>query len=282
VALQKTSGAITDFAVSPPAETQSVTLPLRHIVRWGGSAFRRSIALVLLAALWEVAPRAGLVDPLFLPALSKVLQAVWTGFASGQLGVHVWASLLRAVPGLALAIVFGVPLGLLLGVSPRLHQVSDPVLELFRNTSALALLPVFTLLLGIGESSKIIMVFYAAVWPILLGTITGLRGVDPLWIKAGRSMGLNRFDLFRKIVLPGAIPSVFTGVRLAAAAALLVLVAAEMVGSRAGLGYLINASELDFDIPGMYAAILVLSVIGSLTNSVLVSVEKRLLRWKAP
>ncbi|MFT8958847.1 MAG: ABC transporter permease [Gluconobacter oxydans] len=282
MALQKTSGGIADFAVSPPAETRSVTLPLRHIARWGVSAFRKSIALVLLAALWESAPRAGLVDPLFLPPLSKVLQAVWTGFASGQLGVHVLASLLRAIPGLALAIVFGVPLGLLLGVSPRLHQVFDPVLELFRNTSALALLPVFTLLLGIGESSKIIMVFYAAVWPILLGTITGLRGVDPLWIKAGRSMGLNRFDLFRKIVLPGAIPSVFTGVRLAAAAALLVLVAAEMVGSRAGLGYLINASELDFDIPGMYAAILVLSVIGSLTNSVLVSVEKRLLRWKAP
>ncbi|GEM15776.1 ABC transporter permease [Gluconobacter oxydans] len=282
MALQKTSGAIADVAVSPPAETRSVTFPLRPIARWGVSAFRKSIALVLLAALWEIAPRAGLVDPLFLPPLSKVLQAVWTGFASGQLGVHVLASLLRAIPGLALAIVFGVPLGLLLGVSPRLHQVFDPVLELFRNTSALALLPVFTLLLGIGESSKIIMVFYAAVWPILLGTITGLRGVDPLWIKAGRSMGLNRFDLFRKIVLPGAIPSVFTGVRLAAAAALLVLVAAEMVGSRAGLGYLINASELDFDIPGMYAAILVLSVIGSLTNSVLVSVEKRLLRWKAP
>lgn len=282
MALQETSSDVAGFSVSSPAGTPSLSVPLGRVVGWGVTVFRNGIALVLLAALWEVAPRVGLVDPLFLPPLSKVLQAVWTGFSSGQLGVHVSASLLRAIPGLALAIAVGVPLGLLLGVSPRLHQVLDPVLELFRNTSALALLPVFTLLLGIGEGSKIIMVFYAAVWPILLGTITGLRGVDPLWIKAGRSMGLNRFDLFRKIVLPGAIPSVFTGVRLAAAAALLVLVAAEMVGSRAGLGYLINASELDFDIPGMYAAILVLSVIGSLTNSVLVSVEKRLLRWKAP
>ena len=236
--------------------------------------------MAALLLLWEVLPRAGVIDPLFLPPFSTVLKAVGSGFAQGGLTHHIAASLGRALPGLALAIVAGVPAGLLLGSSRTLQHFGEPVLEIFRNTSALALLPVFTLLLGIGEMSKIVMVFYAAFWPILLATINGVRGIDRLWLKAGRSMGLSPVGLFTHIALPAALPSIFTGIRLAAAASLLVLVAAEMVGSRAGLGYLINASELDFDIPAMYAAILVLSVIGTITNFALVRLEKRLLRWR--
>lgn len=243
---------------------------------------RKSAALVILAGAWEAISCTGLVNPLFLPPISVVVTEIYHGFTTGYLGQHVLASLSRAVPGLLLALLVAVPLGLVMGASRTLNILVDPVVEVLRNTSALALLPVFTLMLGIGETSKIAMVFYAAIWPILLGTISGLRGVDPLWIKAGRSMGLSGVSLFVKIVIPASLPYIFTGIRLAAAAGLLVLVAAEMVGSRAGLGYVINASQLDFDLPGMYAAILVLSVVGYATNAVLVLVEKHFLRWKTP
>ncbi|MFT9113465.1 MAG: ABC transporter permease [Acetobacter malorum] len=240
----------------------------------------RSAALVALACVWELLSRTGIINPLFLPPFSVVIADVYHGFVTGYLGQHVVASLGRAVPGLLLALLVGVPLGLALEASRSLKTFIDPVVEVLRNTSALALLPVFTLMMGIGETSKIAMVFYAALWPILLGTMNGLRGVDPLWIKAGRSMGLSGGKLFIKIVIPASLPSIFTGIRLAAAAGLLVLVAAEMVGSRAGLGYVINASQLDFDLPGMYAAILVLSVVGYVTNAALVRVEAHFLQWK--
>lgn len=278
-----TQGAVrqaTDTVRVPSGPTLS-TLAWRALASVRrGPAPAGFVGIAILLLLWEGLSRSGLLDPLFFPAFSTVLAAARAGFANGELGSDIAASLGRAVPGLTMAIAVGVPAGLLLGSSGVLQRFLGPVLELFRNTSALALLPVFTLLLGIGELSKVAMVFYAAVWPILLATVNGVRGVDPLWLKAGRSMGLGRIGLFAHIVLPAATPSIFTGIRLAAAAALLVLVAAEMVGSRAGLGYLINASELDFDIPTMGAAILVLSVIGTITNVALVRCERRLTRWR--
>ncbi|WP_082794720.1 ABC transporter permease [Acetobacter malorum] len=271
------SVSVTDGYVSTPS---AWTVRIREGLGLPARIASRSAALFALACVWEFLSRTGIVNPLFLPPFSVVIADVYHGFATGYLGQHVMASLGRAVPGLLLALLVGVPLGLALEASRSLKTFIDPVVEVLRNTSALALLPVFTLMLGIGETSKIAMVFYAALWPILLGTMNGLRGVDPLWIKAGRSMGLSGGKLFIKIVIPASLPSIFTGIRLAAAAGLLVLVAAEMVGSRAGLGYVINASQLDFDLPGMYAAILVLSVVGYVTNAVLVRVEAHFLQWK--
>ncbi|GBR53442.1 nitrate/sulfonate/bicarbonate ABC transporter permease [Neokomagataea thailandica NBRC 106555] len=243
--------------------------------------WRGLLGILALLVLWQALPEIGVLDPLFVPPLSKVLAALWQMASNGQLWLHTSSSLSRVLPGLALALLLGIPAGLFVGTSKALRETIGPVLEILRNTSALALLPVFTLLLGIGQSSKVAMVFYAAVWPIFLGTINGVQGVDPLWLKAGRSMGLSRQGLFLRVILPASLPSIFTGVRLASAAALLVLVAAEMVGARAGLGYLVNAAQLDFDIPQMYAAIFVLSVIGGGVNFLLQRVESSLTRWKS-
>src|SRR5690606_38227794 len=122
----------------------------------------------------------------------------------------------------------------------KFSDIINPLLEIFRNTAALALLPVFILFLGIGEASKIGLIIYACVWPILLNTISGVRNVDPLLIKSARTMGLSSIKLFRKVILPAAVPTIFVGVRLAGGFSVLMLVAAEMVGAKAGLGYLIN------------------------------------------
>jgi NitT/TauT family transport system permease protein len=137
------------------------------------------------------------------------------------------------------------------------------------------------LILGIGETSKISIVLYACIWPVLLNTISAVRTVDPTLLRLARSLNLSPFRLFQKVILPASVPTVFTGIRLAGAVSILVLVAAEMVGAKAGLGYLINASQFNFAIPQMYAGIVTISVIGVLFNQLLVALERRFTRWRA-
>ncbi|MFC9288964.1 ABC transporter permease [Streptomyces sp. NPDC057052] len=240
----------------------------------------RSAAIVALVLLWETAPRLGLVDRTFLPPFSEVARAWWGLAADGQLADNTRASLVRSFSGFGIAVLVAVPLGLLIGWYRRVAGLLGPLLEVFRNTAALALLPVFVLLLGIGETSKISIVVYACTWPILLNTISAVRNVDPTLLKLAKSMDLSAPRLFQKVILPSSVPVIFTGVRLAGAAAVLVLVAAEMIGAKAGLGYLINASQYNFAIPQMYAGILTISLIGVAFNQLLVAVERRLSSWR--
>ncbi|WP_230884027.1 ABC transporter permease [Planomonospora sp. ID82291] len=241
---------------------------------------RRTAALALLAGLWETLPRLGVVDRVFAPPLSEVLVAWYDLLVGGQLVEHFQASLIRSLSGFALAIALTIPLGLAIGWYRPVADFLSPVLELFRNTSAVALLPVFILIFGLGEPSKIIFVFYACSWPILLNTISGVRTVEPLLVKSARSMGLSPFRLFQKVILPAAVPTIFTGVRLAGAYSILTLLFAEMVGAKAGLGYLIQDAQFSFRIPDMYAGIITISVLGLLFNLLLVTVERRFSTWR--
>ncbi|MFJ8197068.1 ABC transporter permease [Streptomyces sp. NPDC096152] len=242
----------------------------------------KSAAIVALLLLWETAPRAGLVDRTFLPPFSEVADAWWGLASDGQLADNARASLARSFSGFGIAVAVAVPLGLLIGWYRPVADLLGPLLEVFRNTAALALLPVFVLLLGIGETSKISIVVYACTWPILLNTISAVRHVDPTLLKLAKSMDLSAPRLFQKVILPASVPVMFTGIRLAGAVSILVLVAAEMIGAKAGLGYLINASQYNFAIPQMYAGIITISAIGVVFNQFLVTVERRLSSWRVP
>ena len=250
---------------------------IRRLIAFG----KRSLLLLVLLALWEAIPRLGLTDPTFLPPFSDVIAAGWQLAQSGELYDDVAASLLRAVSGFLISVVLIVPLGLAVGWYARLGDLLNQFIEVCRNTAPLALLPVFILLLGIGEFSKITMVIYSCAWPLLLNTIAGVKQVDPLLIKSARTMGATPQQLFRKVILPAALPTIFVGIRLASASAMLVLVASEMVGAKAGLGYLIIYSQYSFLIPQMYFGILGITVIGLTFNAVLEALEGRLMRWKA-
>ncbi|KJY18931.1 ABC transporter permease [Streptomyces sp. WM6373] len=260
--------------------------PARHPLRALGRRLRalalRSAAILALLALWETAPRLGLADPTFLPPVSEVAVAWWELLRDGQLGQHTWASLVRSFGGFGIAVLVAVPLGLLIGWYRPVAALLGPLLEVFRNTAALALLPVFVLLLGIGETSKVSIVVYACVWPILLNTISAVGNADPTLVRLARSMDLSTPRLFQKVILPASVPAVFTGIRLAGAVSILVLVAAEMIGAKAGLGYLINASQFNFAIPQMYAGIVTISAIGVAFNQLLVTIERRLSTWRVP
>jgi NitT/TauT family transport system permease protein len=249
----------------------------------GLAAFgHRSVLLIALLAAWEVTPRLGLVDPVFLPPFSEVIAAGWQLAQSGELYDDVSASLLRALSGFLISVALIVPLGMVVGWYARIGNLVNQFIEICRNTAPLALLPVFILLLGIGELSKITMVIYSCVWPLLLNTIAAVKQVDPLLIKSARTMGATPQQLFRKVILPAALPTIFVGIRLASASAMLVLVASEMVGAKAGLGYLIINSQYSFLIPQMYFGILGITVIGLAFNVVLEALERRFMRWKAP
>nr|WP_329378245.1 ABC transporter permease subunit [Streptomyces sp. NBC_01351] len=256
--------------------------PGRAIARGLKAVGLRSAALLALLAVWETAPRLGLVDATFLPPVSVVGQAWWELLGNGQLAQHTSASLTRSFGGFAIAVAVAVPLGLLIGWYRPVAALLGPLLEVFRNTAALALLPVFVLLLGIGETSKVSIVVYACLWPILLNTISAVGNADPTLVRLARSMDLSTPRLFQKVILPASVPAIFTGIRLAGAVSILVLVAAEMIGAKAGLGYLINASQFNFAIPQMYAGIITISAIGVAFNQLLVTIERRLSLWRVP
>ncbi|MGZ4775219.1 MAG: ABC transporter permease [Oryzihumus sp.] len=268
---------------APPGSGAAAALPRPHRLLLAlGRGARRSAAVVLFLLLWELGPQY-LLDParkVFLPPLHVVLQAWWGLVEDGQLQQHLTASLARSATGFGVAVVAGVALGLVVAWYDGLRELLTPLLELFRNTAALALLPVFVLLLGIGETSKVSIVAYASFFPVLLNTIAGVRTVDPLLVRAARSLGLNSLQLFQKVVLPSAVPTIFTGIRMAGTASILVLIAAEMVGAKAGLGYLIVNAQSSFQIPDMYAGILTVSLFGLVVNTVLVRVEQRFSRWR--
>lgn len=255
---------------------------LAAVAGLAGRAGWKSLAVLLFLALWELGPTY-LASPstrVFLPPLHEVLAAGAKLLETGQLQNHLQASLTRSVSGFSIAVVSAVVLGLLIAWYGWLSSFLNPLLELFRNTATLALLPVFTLLLGIGEESKITIVAYAAFFPVLLNTIAGVRTVDPLLIRAARSLGLNSFRLFQKVILPSAVPTIFTGIRMAGTSSILVLIAAEMVGAKAGLGYLIVNSQMSFLIPDMYAGILTVSILGLAVNVLLVALEQHFSRWR--
>lgn len=248
---------------------------------WGlGLAFQKCAAVGCLLLLWEALPRLGIIDPFILAPLSKVLQALFQLTGSGDLAKHFVSSFRRAFGGFALALALGIPLGTFMGWFKNVERVVDPLFQVFRNTSILALFPVFILLFGLGEVSKIAIIFWGTLWPTMLNTIAGVKGVDPLLVKSARSMGISQGGLLWRVILPAASPSILTGVRLSAANAVLVLVAAEMLGANSGLGYLIFYSEQAYAVPEMYVGILCLAAVGCTVNAVLVELERRATRWK--
>lgn len=262
---------------APKVRTPSRLLKFaRGALRWA----ERGIGIVLFLLLWEALPRLGVVSDAYLSPPSAVLAAIWQLIDSHQLWKHVAASLQRSLWGLVLASAAGVVLGLLIGGFKRLAAIVDPVLQLFRQTSAFALFPVFILFLGIGELSKVAIIFWASFWPVLLSTVSGVKQVDRLLVNSALSMGASRRFIFFKVVLPASLPSIFTGVRLAGAYSITALVAAEMIGAHSGLGFLTLNSQETFQIPTMYAGILLLAVLGLLLNYLLALLERRLLRWR--
>jgi sulfonate transport system permease protein len=244
----------------------------------GAGLSRYGLVLAFLAA-WELASKNAWLNPSVFPSLDKIAGALWDGLFGGPLMGDVGISLQRAGIAFAAAAIVGIPLGLVMGQMPRVERALDPLLQLFRQTSALALYPVFILLLGLGETSKDFVIFWATLFPILLATIGGVKEVDPKLIEMARTYGAAHLTVFRRVVLPSATPAIFVGLRLSATTSLLLLIAAEMIGAQSGVGFEVMNAQYNFEIPLMYAAIFLLALLGLGANALLVALQRSLCRW---
>ena len=235
------------------------------------------LTVAALLALWEILPRAGIVDPLFIPPFSAVISTLLGLVESGELGLHTLVSLQRALSGLLAAVLIGIPLGLLLGGwFPRVQTATEPLLELFAQANPVILAHIIIFFLGIGQTAKIFIIGWLCLWPITFSTIAGVRNVDPMLLKAARSLGLGRFRLFLAVVLPSAAGSIFTGLRLAAGYAYIMLIASEMMGASSGLGFLVVQSQESYNVTRIFAGAAVITFLAVVTDQILKFVERRL------
>ncbi|MER8774826.1 ABC transporter permease [Mesorhizobium sp. M0977] len=252
-------------------------------LRLGGRAgigfLSRYGALIAFLAIWQVSSSAGWVNTAVLPPIDMIVAALWKGLAGGTLLGDIAISLQRAGLAFAAAVLVAIPLGLFMGQVRAVETALDPILQVFRQTSALALYPVFILLLGLGEASKVFVIFWATLFPLLLNTIGGVKQVDPKLLEMARVYGARQLTVFRRVVLPGAVPSIFVGLRLSATTALLLLIASEMIGANKGIGFQVMNAQYNFQIPLMFAAIVILAGLGLIANQALVSLQRRLCRW---
>jgi sulfonate transport system permease protein len=243
------------------------------------SALSRFGVLGGFLLFWQVAATQGWINPTIFPPLDTIIAALWNSLTSGAYLDDIAISLQRSGLAYGAAILFGIPLGLFMGQIKPVEQALDPILQFFRQTSALALYPVFILLLGLGEASKVFVIFWATLFPILLATIGGVKEVDRKLVEMAQTFGAARLTIFRRIILPAAVPAIFVGLRLSATTALLLLIAAEMIGANKGLGFQVMNAQYNFQIPQMFAAIILLALLGLAANALLVALQRRLCRW---
>lgn len=252
---------------------------LRRAAGSGRAVLSRYGLLVGFLVFWQVSAKAGWVNTSVFPPLDAIAAALWKALASGRLVGDIAISLQRSGIAFAAAVVVGIPLGLFMGQMRAVERALDPILQLFRQTSALALYPVFILLLGLGETSKVFVIFWATLFPILLATIGGMKEVDAKLIEMARTFGAARLTVFRRVVLPASVPAIFVGLRLSATTALLLLIAAEMIGANKGLGFQVMNAQYNFQVPLMFGAIFLLAALGLAANAVLVALQRHLCRW---
>lgn len=234
---------------------------------------------VLLIALWQMASSTGVLESRVLPAPTAVVTAFWGLLMSGELWKHVQVSAGRAIIGLLIGGGLGLFLGLLNGSSKVASTLLDTTLQMIRNIPALALIPLVILWFGIDETAKLFLVAIGVFFPIYINTYHGIRSVDPQLIEMGKSYGLTRWQLYKNIILPGALPSILVGLRFALGLVWVLLIVAETISAQAGIGYMtMNAREfLQTDV--VLVGILLYALLGKLADVLAVSLEKYLLRW---
>lgn len=237
------------------------------------------LLLVALLVVWELSVRLGWVVTPTWPAVSTVLQTFLQACLDGTyLGV-LGPSLRRLVLGYVIATVCAVSIGIVMGIWQRAYLLFEPLVELLRPIPSPAYLPMAILFLGIDDGMKVFMVAFASFFPILLNTVAGVRSIDQVLIDTGRTFGLRRAAIIRRIVLPGAGAFILTGMRISLAIALIVTVIAEMVAGNSGIGFYILNAQRSFLVPEMYAGVITLALTGFALNKGFVAFERYTLHW---
>ncbi|HSC80819.1 MAG TPA: taurine ABC transporter permease TauC [Chitinolyticbacter sp.] len=264
-----------EFAIAE--QTQPVT-PKRV------GTLRISLAtLATVLALWWATAASGLVAPLFLPPPQAVLAKLWLtttqGYMDATLWQHLGASAFRIVSALIAAVLFAVPVGIAIGLSRTARGMLDPLIEFYRPIPPLAYLPLIVIWFGIGELSKVLLIYLAIFAPIAIATASGVRGVHEARLRAAQSLGASRWQLIRHVILPSALPDILTGVRIGLGTGWSTLVAAELVAATRGLGFMVQSAAQFLVTDVVVLGIIVIAVIAFALELGLRALQRRLTPW---
>jgi ABC-type nitrate/sulfonate/bicarbonate transport system permease component len=249
---------------------------LRRRSRVRGNILAVAVPVALLA-LWEIVAR--IMHTVYIPSVSQILVTVVQQWFSPNFNQEAVPSLYRMAAGYFFACLVGGGIGLLIGSNRTLNRIFDPVLQFLRATPPTAIIPVGILLIGIGDTMKIVVIAFGAMWPILLNAADGARLVPYERLDTARVFGLGKAETLVRVILPSALPQIAAGMRTGLSISLILIVVSEMIGSTNGLGYYILQAQRTFAIPEMYGGILFLAILGYVLNTAFIAIESRVLRW---
>ncbi|HXV48579.1 MAG TPA: ABC transporter permease [Candidatus Binatia bacterium] len=238
------------------------------------------IGVVGFFLAWELSTRFEIINPFYFPPISKIVIKGYELFANGSIWEHMWFSLTNFAIGFIVSVILGVVIGVPMGWYRSVHKTFDPLLSGVYATPLIALLPLIIMMFGLGAISKIIMTVLAAVFPILINTMVGIANTDHRLITMARAFGAHDSQIFMKVSLPGSLPYIVAGMRVALGRALVYIVVAEQYGAATGLGYLSSLAAQRFQMAAMFVPIIIIAALGAGLNETLKVIEQRLDKWK--
>ena len=234
----------------------------------------------LLMIVWQVSVASGAVHSRLLPSVGQVLQAFTDELADGALLDQARVTFARALAGFGLAAAVGVPFAALMARSSLIRDLFEPIFFFGYPVPKIALFPIFTYVFGFGTPSKIAFAFLECLYPIVVTSYLGFRGVQTRLVWAAENFGASRFRIFRRVILPAALPSVFSGLRLALPISIIVVVLTEMIGDSRGLGYYVSVWSTRFTFQNVYAAIILIAISGLILDACLQLARRRIVHWE--
>jgi len=239
-----------------------------------------AFAILVILSIWHVLSFSGIINKLFLPSPVNVFDKLVNLFATGEVYPDIVATLYRTNVGFLIGSIIGILVGLVMGYYKRVYDSLEFIVDFFRSIPATALFPLFLLFFGIGDETKIAVVVFASSMIVIVNTMYGVRHRSEVRIRFAKTLNLEKISLFKKVILPDAMPHIFAGLRIAISISLILAVVTEMfIGTSVGLGRRIIDAELVYRIPEMYATIIVAGIIGYLLNWLILFVEKRKIHW---
>jgi NitT/TauT family transport system permease protein len=241
-------------------------------------------SVVVLLVAWTLIAQSPLIKPGYLPSPALLIQTfvglVKDGYGGHPLYEHIEISLYRMAAGFALGVIVGIPVGLLTGYSPRFGAAVSPIMAFIRPIPPIAFIPMAVLYFGLGEMGKIVLIFFVSFNYVQGNAQAGAAHVPIAYLRAGQSLGLTTSQIFFRVIVPNALPQIFTGLKIALALSWAVVVAAELVGAQTGLGYMISNAALLFQIPVVYVGVALIGILGLAMNLALNAIEAKVVHWK--
>ena len=238
------------------------------------------IVPVILVVIWVILSGSGKFSPLVMPPVSSIWKELVNSITSGMMFTDLFVSILIVLRGYIIGALLGLVFGVLMGIFTKVNNLFSGTINAFRQIPPLAWIPLLILWVGIGDASKVILIALGVFYPVLLNTISGISEVSTSYLEFARNYKIKKKDILLHILLPGAVPSVFVGLRLGAGQAWMAVVAAEMIAATAGVGYRINAARNLMQTGQVILYMILIGVVGGLMDYFLRKIEKRVVRWR--